>query len=63
MEGRVRRVPDSFSARVEGTLNEMNRMEGRQTMKRTIAWRAALAAVLALAILTGTRWRSDRVAG
>ena len=26
------RVPDSFSARVEGTLNEMNRMEGRQTM-------------------------------
>ena len=41
------RVPDSFSARVEGTLNEMNRMEGRQTMKRTIAWRAALAAVLA----------------
>ena len=48
------RVPDSFSARVEGTLNEMNRMEGRQTMNRTIAWRAALAAVLALAILTGT---------
>ena len=48
------RVPDSFSARVEGTLNEMNRMEGRQTMKRKIAWRAALAAVLALAILTGT---------
>ena len=48
------RVPDSFSARVEGPLNEMNRMEGRQTMKRTIAWRAALAAVLALAILTGT---------
>ena len=48
------RVPDSFSARVEGTLNEMNRMEGRQTMKRKIAWRAALAAALALAILTGT---------
>lgn len=48
------RVPDSFSAHVEETLNEMKQMEEGHTMKRSIPWRAALAAVLALAVLTGT---------
>lgn len=47
-------VPDSFSARVEGTLNEMKRQEGTHAMKRSIPWRVALVAALALAVLTGT---------
>lgn len=48
------RVPDSFSARVEETLNEMKRLEGAKTMKRSAPWRVALAAVLVLVALTGT---------